>query len=590
MIKVSDFIAQYLKEVYNISHVFLVSGGGAMHLNDSFGKHIVYSTAHNEQALAMMAEGYSRYNQELAVVNITTGPGGLNCLNGVFGQWTDSVPVLYISGQVKFTTTIASCPQIPLRQLGDQEVNIVSVVTPLTKYAVMITDPLSIKYHLDKAIYEAINGRKGPVWLDIPLDVQGAMIDPTQLIEFTPPQKPVYNLQIDQIIAKLTTAQRPLIIAGQGIRLSKQVETFLQLLKKTNIPVVTTFCGMDLLDYHHSNFVGRIGMVGQRSGNFALQNADVVLCLGTRNSIFSASYNYENFAKNAYKIIVDIDKPELDKPTVIPDLKIQADLGELLPTLLKAIPTIESPKWLNWCLDQKEKFSFKNTLEYQSNTHILNPYYFLHTLSKKTTDTIITSNASTCVITYQVGENHQGQRIFWNKGNASMGYGLPAAIGAYWSSKKSVICIEGDGSLMMNLQELQTVKHYNIPLKLFIINNKSYISITQTQNNFFEGRKVHSTKESGFSSPDFTEVAQAFGLPTVKITDPNHLDKQLNQILAIEGPVVCEVMVDSNYIFTPKLSARKLDDGTMVSPSLEDMFPFLDRDEYNKIMKISTDT
>lgn len=326
MIKVSDYIAKKLKEHYQISDVFLITGGGAMHLNDSFGKNISYITAHNEQALSMMAEGYARLDHKLAVVNVTTGPGGLNCLNGVFGQWTDSVPVLYISGQVKFSTTMAFCPDVPLRQLGDQEVNIIHVVKPLTKYAVMVTDPLTIKYHLDRAVYEALNGRMGPVWLDIPLDVQSAMVDEFQLKEFVPPEVCVYDYQMAEVVQKLKEAKRPLIIAGQGIRLSRQKNAFKKLLEKLKIPFVTTFCGMDQISYDHSNFAGRIGILGQRSGNFALQNADCVLCLGSRNSIFQISYNYENFAKNAYKIIIDIDPAELEKPTLIPDLKIHADL------------------------------------------------------------------------------------------------------------------------------------------------------------------------------------------------------------------------------------------------------------------------
>lgn len=414
MIKVSDYIAKKLKEHYQISDVFLITGGGAMHLNDSFGKNISYITAHNEQALSMMAEGYARLDHRLAVVNVTTGPGGLNCLNGVFGQWTDSVPVLYISGQVKFSTTMAFCPDIPLRQLGDQEVNIIHVVKPLTKYAVMVTDPLTIKYHLDRAVYEALNGRMGPVWLDIPLDVQSAMVDEFQLKEFVPPEVCVYDYQMAKVVQKLKEAKRPLIIAGQGIRLSRQKNAFKKLLEKLKIPFVTTFCGMDQISYDHSNFAGRIGILGQRSGNFALQNADCVLCLGSRNSIFQISYNYENFAKNAYKIIVDIDPAELEKPTLIPDLKIHADLKNFIPLLHNQLQDIERDEWVSWCVSCREYFSFSRTSEYQQTSNNINPYYFVHSLVKALPDDsiMVAANGTACNVTYQVAENKKDQRIF----------------------------------------------------------------------------------------------------------------------------------------------------------------------------------
>lgn len=586
-IKVSDYIAKRLKEVYAIDHFFMVSGGGAMHLNDSLGRVIPYTANHHEQACAMAAEGYARVNQCLAVVNITTGPGGLNCLNGVLGQWTDSVPVLYISGQVKFSTSIASCPEIPLRQLGDQEVDIINIVKPLTKYAQMITEPNEIKYHLDRAIYEATTGRFGPVWIDIPMNVQGAMIDEAALIDFMPAENPKSDLKIDEVINQLAKAQRPLIIAGQGIRLSKQEKIFYELLKKLNIPVVTTFNGFDILEDNHPNYIGRIGTVGQRGANFALQNADLVLCLGTRNNIRQVSYNYENFAKNAYKIVVDIDKAELDKPTVIPDLKIQADLKDFLPVLLKKIPEISKSQWLNWCKERKERFSFENTLEYQQKDCEINPYYFVHQLTKqmKEDDYCVAANGSACVCLFQAGEVKKGQRVFWNSGDASMGYDLPAAIGVcIEGGSRNTICLAGDGSIMMNLQELQTIKHNNLPIKIFVIANQGYASIKQTQKNFFSGRMVGSGSDSGLSVPDFAEIGRAFGIKSVKISNPLELNNKIDEVLNSNEPVICEVVVKSDYSFSPKLSAKKLEDGTMLSPSLEDMFPFLDRKEFEENM------
>lgn len=590
MIKVSDYIAKRLKEVYEIKNIFLISGGGAMHLNDSFGKYIKYTTAHNEQALSMMAEGYARVNQKLAVVNVTTGPGGLNCLNGVFGQWTDSVPVLYISGQVKFETTVYSCRELNLRQLGDQETDIISAVKPFTKYSVIITNPYDIKYHLDKAVYLATHGRFGPVWLDIPMNIQSAMIEEEKLKDFNENVDDYENIdteQINKVIDKLNNSKKPIIIAGYGIRLSKQEDNFYKLIDKLNIPILSTFCGADIMPSNHNLCAGRIGNLGQRAGNIILQEADLILCLGTRNSIFQVSYNYENFGKNAYKIGVDIDNSELNKKTVKFDISINADLKYFIPQLLEKCEKLNTEKWVEKCKIYNDKFSFKNTKEYNTKNKKINPYYFVNKLTKLMNKNyiMITGNGSACNIAYQAGEVKKGQRIFWNKGCASMGYGLPASIGAciyngiYNNKKNKVICLDGDGSIMMNIQELQTIKHYNLPIKVFILNNDGYISIKQTQNNFFEGHMVGSSRNSGVSMPDFNKVAKAFGIESVKIsryTDDKDLEKQINAVLESEKAIICNVILEDDYIFIPKLLAKKLDDGTMVSPSFENMYPFIE--------------
>ena len=343
MIKASDYIAQRLRDFYGIKDVFLITGGGAMHLNNAIGTRIPYISNHHEQACAIAAEGYARSCGKLAVVNVTTGPGGLNCLNGVFGQWTDSVPVLYISGQVKFVTTLASCPELPLRQLGDQEVDIITSVKHLTKYAAMIKDPLDVKYHLDRAIYEATHGRFGPVWL-VPMNVQTAMIDESALREFVPPAPPVYDLKIEEVASRLAAAKRPLIVAGHGIRLAGQVENLAKFSEKSEIPIATTFNGYDVLPTDDKNAVGRIGTAGQRAANFILQNSDCVLFLGTRNNVRQVSYNWENFAKRAYKIVVDIDPAELQKPLVKPDLPICADLKDFFPALAERLGAFKADK------------------------------------------------------------------------------------------------------------------------------------------------------------------------------------------------------------------------------------------------------
>lgn len=588
-IKVSDYIAKRLKEIYNVKNVFMVSGGGAMHLNDSFGKYIPYICNHNEQASAIAAEGYAKASQKLAVVNVTTGPGGLNCLNGVFGQWTDSVPVLYISGQVKFSTTLASCPDIKLRQLGDQEADIISVVKPLTKYAKMVTEPKEIKYHLDKAIHEATTGRKGPVWLDIPMNVQGALVEEDELIDcdYSCGISPTKNdCKIEEIISKLKNAKRPLIVAGHGIRLSGQKNTFVKLLDKFKIPVVTTFNGFDLIPDNHPCFIGRIGTIGQRCGNFALQNADIVLFLGTRNNIRQISYNWENFAKNAYKIIVDIDNAELQKPTVKPDMAINIDLEDFLPLLAESAGEITKPDWLDFCKKLKEKYSFENTAEYK-HTDKINAYGAVRRITELLPQgaACVLGNATAIIASMQTALIKENQRYFSNSGDASMGYDVPAAIGACVASgNQSTFCITGDGSIMMNIQELETIKHNNLPVKIFIINNDGYISIKQTQNNFFEGRNTGAGTNSGVSIPDFVKVGSAFGIESFRITRPDEIDGAINKMINSKTPLICEIMVNPDYIFSPKLSSKKLADGTMISPSLEDMYPFLPREEFEQNM------
>lgn len=586
MIKLSDYIAKRLKE-HNVKHFFMVSGGGAMHLNDSLGRAIPYTANHHEQASAIAAEGYARINQELAVVNITTGPGGLNCLNGVFGQWTDSVPVLYISGQVKYTTSMDSCKELGLRQLGDQEVDIISVVKPLTKYAETVFEPKEIKYHIDKAIYEATSGRFGPVWLNIPMNVQAAIIDENELIEFEPPKnKNIYDCNIKKVVEALKKAKRPLIIAGHGIRLSNGIKTFKELISKFNIPTVTTFNGMDLLNEENPLYVGRIGTIGQRAGNFALQNADLILSLGSRNNIRQVSYNWENFGKNAYKIAIDIDNKELIKPLVNWDLKINADLAEFLPELLKQDYKNIHSQWLDYCKNIKQKYSFENEESYKQKTNqSLSPYYFIRKLTEnfKDNDIIVMGNGSACVCSFQVAKVKSNQRYILNSGNASMGYDLPAAIGACISGKnRRTICLTGDGSIMMNLQEMETIAYNNLPIKIFVLNNSGYSSIRQTQRNFFDGNMTGSGFDSGVGMPNWEILTKGFGLKYTKIENTANLNQQIAEVLNYNNGILCEVILEKEYNFCPKLSAKKLNDGTMISPSLEDMAPFLPREEFEK--------
>lgn len=592
-IKLSDYLAKELVR-YGVKHIFMISGGGAMHLNDSLGQHpeLEYICNHHEQASAIAAEGYARVKQQLVVVNVTTGPGGINALNGVFGQWTDSVPVLYISGQVKYETTLSACANPHLRQLGDQEVDIINIVKPITKYAQMVKNPNDIKKILHEAIHAATTGRPGPAWIDIPVDVQGAMIKESELGDV----KKIADVQYDDLTLPIQTtiellkqAQRPVIVAGHGIRISGTQDIFHQLIDAVQIPTVTTLNSFDLMVSAHPLYMGRIGSIGQRAGNFVLQNADFVLFLGTRNNIRQVSYNWKSFARNAKKVVVDIDPAELNKPTLSIDVPICADLKTFLPQFKKSLlsTNLNTDKWVSWCAERKYKYNPCRNEAYRISQGKINPYDFILSLTTYAPkDSIILSgNGTASVALFQAGIIQNNQRMILNSGNASMGYALPAAIGACFASdKKDVICLTGDGSIMMNLQELQTIKHYNLPIKIFVLNNNGYSSIRQTQKNFFNQKLVACSDNSGVSMPNFSMVAHAFGLSTERIEQNDCIKTKINTILQAQESVVCEVMLDHDYIFQPKLSSEKQPDGSIISKPLEDMYPFLERQEFNENM------
>lgn len=595
-VRVADFVFWYLAN-YGIEHVFLVTGGGAMHLNDALKKEtrIKYVCMHHEQAAAIAAEGYSRTKGGLAVVSVTTGPGGLNALTGVMGQWTDSVPVLYISGQVKFETTVASCPNLGLRQLGDQEINIVDVVKPITKYAKMVTDAESIKMELKKAIRIATEGRPGPVWLDIPLNVQGAQVEEGELIndDEEPCRLEVGDVNIALVIKELKKAKRPLFIAGHGIRISNAQKQFLKLVERLDIPVVTTFNGFDSMPSNARNFVGRIGTLGSRSGNFALQNADLVICLGTRNNIRQASYNWQSFASRAKKIIVDIDGAELYKPTVKGDILIKRDVKSFICKLLEEIPPgfETDKKWLIWCQERKEKYPVVLEKYRVPKEQFVHPYHFVEKLTTVLGDDalVVAGNGTACVGLFQAGIVKSGQRMFWNSGCAAMGYDIPAAIGAAFASGQEVVCLAGDGSIQMNLQELQTIKHYKLPVKIFVFNNLGYQSIRMTQTAFFEGDFIGCDEKSGVSFPDNAKLADVYGLKFFRIDSTARMRQTIMDVLSTSGGVLCEVCLGNDYTFAPKLSSKKEPDGRMVSSPLEDLCPFLSAKELAENMKISAE-
>jgi acetolactate synthase-1/2/3 large subunit len=590
VIKLSDYIFKRLAED-GVKDLFMISGGGAMHLVDSVGKNkkINYYCPQHEQAAAIAAEGYARTSGKLGVVVVTSGPGGTNTLTGVIGQWLDSIPCLYLSGQVKFETTIASQPKLGLRQLGDQEINIVDVVVPVTKYAVMVTDPKTIRYHLEKALYLATHGRPGPVWLDIPLNVQAALIDERQLKGFVPPaekQDAGLPTKVDKAAKMLAQAERPVIVAGHGIRLAGAQKAFLKLIERLRCPVVTTFNGFDLVPSDHELYIGRIGTVGDRAGNFALQNADLVITIGSRNNIRQVSYNWPAFARAARKVVVDIDPAELKKSTLKPDLPIRADAAVFIAELGKRKLAGNWDKWLDWCRQRKHNYPVVLP-EYQKPDGLVQPYYFIKVLTEQLgpDDVVVAGNGTACVTLFQAGVVKAGQRMFWNSGCASMGYDLPAAIGASLARGKGrVICLAGDGSLQMNIQELETLSYHQLPVKLFVLDNCGYVSIKQTQDNLFGGHRVACCQETGVGCPDFTKVAAAYGLATARISDQKDLAGQIGSALAAAGPLVCSVRLQPDYTFAPKLSSEKLPDGKMISKPLEDMYPFLGREEFKRNM------
>ncbi len=594
MIRVADYIFNYLAD-YGIKHVFLITGGGAMHLNDALKKEkrIKYVCAHHEQAAAIAAEGYARTSGNLAVVSVTSGPGGTNALTGVIGQWLDSIPVLYLSGQVKFETTIASCPDINLRQLGDQEINIIDIVRPVTKYAKMITEPQTIKAELEKAIHIATSGRPGPVWLDIPLNVQGALIEEGNLKSENASDTSIApeNKIISEIVEELQKAKRPLFIAGHGIRISKAEKEFLELIGLLNIPVVTTFNGFDLLASDADNFIGRIGTLGSRAGNFALQNSDLIICLGTRNSIRQVSYNWPSFARRAKKIIIDIDDAELRKKTVKGDILVRSDAKIFITKLLEKIPKdfkIDKA-WLEWCRARKKKYPVVLDEYRKPNEHFVHPYHFMEELTAALDSNaiVVAGNGTACVVLFQAGVVKSGQRIFWNSGCAAMGYDLPASIGAALAGNQDVVCIAGDGSIQMNLQELQTVKHYNLPIKIFILNNQGYHSIKMTQSSFFKGDFIGCNKDCGVSFPDNSKLADLYGLKYFRIDSTSRIKQVINDVLSNPGAALCEVVLNNDYVFAPKLSSIKEPDGRIISNPLEDLSPLLPRGEFKENMIVS---
>lgn len=632
-IKVSDYIAKKLVES-GISQVFTVTGGGAMHLNDALGHRegLCCLYQHHEQACAISAEAYARINNKIAALCVTTGPGGTNAITGVVGGWLDSIPMLIISGQVRYDTTARSSG-VDIRAMGDQEFDIVKSVDCMTKYSEMVIDPARIRYCLEKAIYLACSGRPGPAWLDIPLNVQGAFVEESELIGFDKVQyeqggdgwnkiSPAKILE-DQagngekrqnlppvvtketavaILEKIKDSKRPVLYAGNGIRIAGAHDVFLRVVEKLGIPVVTGWNSIDCIYDEHPLYVGRGGGMGDRPGNFAVQNSDLVLSIGSRLSIRQVGYNHETWAREAYVIVNDIDLEEIKKPTLHVDMPIHADARDLLERLEAELEYQTAPlfqgglglnqmNWLETCQMWKKTYPVVLPKHFEkSQEQPANVYAVIHELSSRLKENQITvvGNGSACVVGGHAYVIKKGQRFISNSAIASMGYDLPAAIGACMADHtQDIILVTGDGSIQMNLQELQTIIHHRMPIKIFLINNGGYHSIRQTQKNFFGEPLVGIGVDSfDLSFPDMGKLAAAYGYPYVSARHNHQIAEAVKSALSQNGPVICELFVTMDQNFEPKSAAKRLEDGTMISPPLEDLSPFLSEEEMDQNMLI----
>lgn len=537
----------------------------------------------------MATEAYARVRRGPGVTLVTSGPGGTNAITGVAGSWLDHVPQIVISGQVFTAQTITSHPG--LRTLGVQEINIVDIVHPITKYAVMVMDALEIRYHLEKAFYLATHGRPGPVWIDIPANVQNARIDPDTLKRFDPKECEISldsNLEekVAQVVTLLRSAKRPLIHVGQGVRIAGAEDDFFSLISLYQLPFVTARNANDMSPESHALFVGRPGTYGQRGANFAVQTSDLYIAVGTRLSLAQTGYRANDYARNAKVVMVDIDQAELDKDTVNLHLKIQTDAKIFLQELIRQLSQVEmeSTKWEKWitqCKQWKEKYPVILP-EYQEKIGSVNSYYFIGVLSDVLTpnDIVVTDMGFAFQSTHQAFRVKKGQRVFTNCGLASMGWGLPAAIGAcFGSGLKRTICIAGEGGLMMSIHEMATLMHHKIPVKLFVLNNGGYLTIKQTQELGFDGRYMGCDEDTGLSFPNLMEIAEAHSFKAVRLNSHLKLKEQIEDIMNHDGPVFCEIMMDPNQMQAPRALNRRSSDGTIIQTALEDSYPFLNPNE-----------
>lgn len=592
--RVADYITDRLHKE-GVSDIFMVTGGGMMFLSDSVAVHPKVRAVcnHHEQASAMGAVGYAKYTEGIGVAYTSTGCGATNAITGLLSAWQDNVPCVFVSGQVKKKETTRNA-DVPLRQIGTQEADIIEIVDSLTKYAVMVNDPNEIAYHLEKALYLAKSGRPGPVWIDVPMDVQGASIDPKRLKKFNPArEKQSFKTEptkkeLDSLEKMLQKAERPVIIAGQGIRLADALPEFKKFIAKYQIPVVAPYLGVSNLPTAAPLYVGVIGIKGSRAGNLAMQNADLIISIGSRLSVTAIGYEYDLFAREAKKVVIDIDPVEHKKPTIQVDQFINADAKAFFKKFRPTnVPDFK--RWVKVCQQWKKKYPVCLP-EYRKYKGKVSMYHLVDTLSRlMKDDAVVVSDAgSAFYVTTQAINLKKKQRYITSGGQAEMGYTVPTSIGAsVGRGRGEVLGITGDGSFQMNIQELQTIKHYKLPVKTFVLNNSGYLSIRATQNKFFEGRLIGTDAASGISIPDTKKIADAYGIKHFKLANSATLERDLKKVLAYKGPVVCEVICPKNEAVVPAAASVRKDDGRMVSRPLEDMMPFLDRDEFRSNMIVA---
>lgn len=579
--RVADYIIQFL-ESKKIDTVFTVSGGGSIFLCDALykSKKLKYISCHHEQAVSFAAESYSRVKNKPGAAIVTTGPGGTNCATGVACCWIDSVPSLFISGQVFLNQTIKKSG---LRQVGVQEFDIVSMVKSTTKYSVIVKDAKDIKYHLEKAYYLSQDGRPGPTWIDVPADIQNSQINPKKLRGFKIISKNLNFKNLDNKIKKvaelLAKSKKPILHLGQGVKISKGQKYLRKIINRYKIPFALTWNASDLIESSHPSYIGRPGAFAERGTNFIIQNCDFHLSVGTRLPFMVTGYNASDFARNAMKVMVDIDHKELEKSNTKPNKIISCDAKYFLKTLLKFLPkkTNISKDWLLYCKKVRGKYPIVLD-KFRKQKKYLNSYEFVDNLSDvlKKNEVIVTDMGLSFVGTHQAFKIKKGQKLFTNSGHAPMGWGLPAAIGAYYASKnKRIICLVGEGGLQMNIQEFATIMHNKLPIKTFIYNNGGYLTIKQTQQLGFNSRIMGSNSQSGISFPNYKKIAESHNIKYFKINNNKDLKKKINKVLKGKFPVICELMIDHNQEQMPKAINKRLPNGKSVPTKFEDMYPFL---------------
>ena len=587
--KLSDYVMNFISGL-GVQKVFYVSGGGAMHLNNSLGQNKALEgiCMLHEQSCSIAAESYARISENYGVCLVTSGPGSTNTVTGVAGSYIDSIPVIYISGQAKRDDLVG---EQQIRQFGIQEVDIVSVVKPITKYAVQIKQPEDIKYEMQKAAQIAANGRPGPVWIDIPLDIQASQIEESKLREFNSESLPSYKCRdsdIDKTIEMFNKSERPVLVLGGGIRLSGGVSQAREIYEFLGVPCLTTWNGVDLIEDEHPLFYGRPGAVGHRHSNFIQQNADLVITIGTRLNLLSTGYNYDSFLSNSFHIMVDIDEHEMHKKNVHPQLRICSDAKDFIISLLKRRNEINNSKrtrWIEHCNALKEKYPLFIP-EQSPLPGFVSTYDLVSEISDHMTGDDIfqfTSSGSSVDISMKTFRIKKGQRAFLTKGLAAMGYDLPASIGSCIASGgKRTVCVTGDGSIMMNIQELEVIRRLKLPVKMFVVDNNGYGMIYNSQKSNFNGNLTGCTEESGLTLPDPGKIAEGFDIKVFRIQTKEKISQTVEDVMKYDGPAVCVVKSDISQKILPKQANYVRDDGQMASRPLEDMFPLLDREEYER--------